>query len=185
MRHIATFALLFSAVFAHAQTSVKVDEQGVDVEVPGVDVDIDESGVDVTVPGVDVDINENGVSVDVAGVDVDVSGVETNVVDGRGETRADAPAPANMRNISVSVGVKNYACEAGEGVSINSTSSMYTITGPCDTIRVSGTGNVINIDQVRRIELDGTGNALTWNRSLTNKLPITQVSGTGNVVNRK
>jgi hypothetical protein len=205
MRFLTIVALLTSSVLCHAQTSVKVDEQNVDAETevlsvnvdeggvnlkaPGTAVDVDGSGVNLSAPGVGVDVTADGVVVDVAGVSVDVSGVasgvQTNSVEGRSETREDAPAPAEMRNISVSVGQKNYACTAGEGVSIKSTSSIYNITGPCDTVRVSGTGNVVNIDQVRRIELQGTGNALTWKRSYTEKAPITLVSGIGNSIDRQ
>ena len=111
--------------------------------------------------------------------------METNVGDGRAQTRLDAPAPAQLTDISVSVGVKSHQCRTGEGVEIRSTSSVYTITGPCDTVRVKGTGNVVTVTQVRRVELSGTGNSLTWGKALVGDKPITAISGIGNVISQE
>jgi hypothetical protein len=184
MRLLPLIVIASLCTFAHAQSTVKVDETGVAVEVPGVDIDINEQGVDVDVPGVDVEINENGVGVALSEIDIDVP-VETNVVEGRAQTRLDAPAPSELTNISVSVGTKSHQCRSGEGVEISSTSSVYTITGPCDTVRVKGTGNVVTVAQVRRVELSGTGNSFTWGKALVGDKPITQVSGIGNVIGQE
>ncbi len=169
--------------------SAKVDTQGVVAEAPGVSARVDSDGVEVAVPGVEVDVSADGVRTEVAGVSVDIDAqtldaldVDTNSVQGRSETTADAPAPSTFTTISVSMSEKRYACKAGEGVAITGAGSVYILSGPCDTVRVSGTGNDVSIDTVRRIEVTGTGNSISWTKALVGKAPVTVVDGIGNGV---
>jgi hypothetical protein len=164
--------------------AVKVDAQGVSVDAPGADVRIDANGVTTNAGTTGVKVNAQGVEIGAGGASVKVAmpDVPTSVVEGRTALKQDRPAPTQLSNISVSGNVKSYACKAGEGVSIQSTASVYTLSGPCDTVRISGTGNSVTVAQVRRLEVSGIGNVVKWKQALEGASPIAVVTGTGHVV---
>jgi hypothetical protein len=202
---VVTLISLAISASLHAQNAAKnvavdvqapgvrtqVDGEGVRAEAPGVSTDVSGEGVSVSAPGVDVEVSADGVRTEVAGVGVNIDAatlealdVDTNSVQGRAETKADAPAPKTFTTINANMSEKRYQCKAGEGVAITGTGSVYTLSGPCDTVRVTGTGNDVSIDTVRRIEASGTGNSISWTKALVGKAPVTAVQGIGNDISQ-
>ncbi len=202
MRHVFRLALssaitlaFVSAAAAEAVsvpapgTAVAVDKQGVHVAAPGTAVAVDAKGVRVGAPGAGVIIGADGISVQAAGTEVHVDpaalesmNVPTSVSDGRAEDQTEPPVPVVWTELGVTGGLESHACKAGEGVSIKGTGSVYTLSGSCDTVRVAGTANVVNINTVRRIEVAGMGNNVTWKAAISAEKPITIIAGTGHVV---
>jgi hypothetical protein len=171
------------------ETAIAVDKQGVHVAAPGTRVAVDAQGVRVGAPGAGVIVNSEGIRVKAAGTEVSVDpavlesmNVPTSVSDGRAANQTEPPAPVVWTELSVTGGLESHSCKAGEGVRIKGTGSVYTLSGPCDTVRVAGSANVVNISAVRRIEVAGIGNNVNWKSAIVGDKPITVVAGTGHVV---
>ena len=185
---LAVAALFVSqASISTEATAVKVDENGVTIAAPGAEVRVDANRVTtksgtagVKVASETVEIGTGEVSVQVAMPDG-----QTSAVQGRSVLKHDRPAPAKLSNISVSSNIKKYTCQPGEGVLIQSNASIYTLSGPCDTVRVGGTGNSVSVATVRRLEVSGIAHSVTWGKALEGSAPIAIVTGTGHAVVQK
>ncbi len=57
--------------------------------------------------------------------------------------------------------VTDKRCSNGR-VAVNGTGNVVTVAGYCPVAVISGTGNVLNIERVGRIEIKGTGNVVQY-----------------------
>jgi Protein of unknown function (DUF3060) len=78
---------------------------------------------------------------------------------------------------------RSIACD-GETVQITGSRNTLTITGDCQKVDVAGTGNVVTIEAVERIEVTGTNNRVTWQRALRGDAPRVSRTGLGNTIAR-
>ena len=181
---LAAAALFVSQVSIGTDAaSVKTDANGVRITAPGAQVRVDASRFTTKTGTAGVKASET-VEVGTGGASVKVAtpNGQTSAVDGRTALKQDRPAPAKLSNISVSGNIKKYTCQPGEGVLIQSNGSVYTLSGPCDTVRVGGTGNSVSVATVRRLEVSGIGHSVKWGKALEASAPIAIVTGTGHAV---
>jgi hypothetical protein len=77
--------------------------------------------------------------------------------------------------------VETIECR-GQSVELEGTSNSFTLLGECPSVEVSGTGNVVKIEQVGRIEVTGVSNKVIWTRSLRGSRPKIEKTGLENSV---
>ena len=182
---LAAAALFVSQVSIGTDAaSVKTDANGVRITAPGAQVRVDANRVTTKTGTAGVKVASETVEVGTGGASVKVAtpNGQTSAVEGRTALKQDRPAPAKLSNISVSGNIKKYTCQPGEGVLIQSNGSVYTLSGPCDTVRVGGTGNSVSVATVRRLEVSGIGHSVKWGKALEASAPIAIVTGTGHAV---
>ncbi len=87
--------------------------------------------------------------------------------------------PLNLAAKSFSgVGTKaNYACQAGEAISIEGTSQVINLTGPCGSLVVSGVSAVVSVQQVESIALEGYSNQIRYGSNAMGTAPKIDSSG--------
>jgi hypothetical protein len=71
-----------------------------------------------------------------------------------------------------------------QNVVLGGSVNTITLTGACPKIEISGSRNVITVEAVGTIEINGTANSVGWSRSLAGATPRVGTNGLGNRVFR-
>jgi hypothetical protein len=61
---------------------------------------------------------------------------------------------------------------------------MPELVGSCPGVAVSGTGHVVSIETVDRIDVVGAGHVVTYQHGVLRNAPTVNISGSGNSVLR-
>ena len=76
-------------------------------------------------------------------------------------------------------------CGPGDTVEINADGAQATITGTCATVRVNGANNDVRIESVGEVSINGSGNAVQWQRTLDGRAPLMRsIQGGGSFLRR-
>lgn len=71
-------------------------------------------------------------------------------------------------------------CGPGDTVEIAAAGAAATITGTCAAVRVTGADNDVRVESVGEVAIEGSGNAVQWQRPLDGHAPrVTRMEGTG------
>ena len=71
-------------------------------------------------------------------------------------------------------------CAAGDTVEINAAGAQATITGTCAAVHVNGADNDVRVESVGEVSIDGSGNAVQWQRPIDGRAPlVTRMNGAG------
>lgn len=76
----------------------------------------------------------------------------------------------------------SHECETAEQITVSGVGQNITLAGACGALRVSGTGNNVNIAQVEAIEVVGTSNVLRFGSNAAGGKPRLKNVGMGNSV---
>jgi hypothetical protein len=76
---------------------------------------------------------------------------------------------------------QTVAC-GDQNIALGGAGNTIVLTGSCPRLDVSGTGNVVSVEAVGRIEITGTSNSVGWVRSLAGNQPGQNLTGLGNRV---
>lgn len=72
----------------------------------------------------------------------------------------------------------------GKPISISGSDNEVKLVGVCPKVIVSGTNNVVHIDQALRITVSGADNSITYKSAIKRKYAIVSKSGSGNSVRK-
>lgn len=93
---------------------------------------------------------------------------------------AGATAQAKHHVVESAQGQVALHCGAGDTVEINAAGAQATITGTCATVRVNGADNQVRIESVGEVSIQGSGNAVEWQRPLDGRAPLVKrIEGAG------
>jgi hypothetical protein len=95
---------------------------------------------------------------------------------------AGGAAPQNT--LTLSGEKRTVACD-GDTLRITGQKNTVTVTGECRKVDVSGSSNTVVIEAVASIEVTGTNNRITWQRSLAGDAPRVSVTGLNTVTHAK
>ena len=84
---------------------------------------------------------------------------------------ADTPVPDDLDNRT------ELSCSPGEELLLNSPSTLYTVTGPCDNITVEGSGLIVRAEAIGNLVL--RGDELLVEAGV---IEVVQISGQGSTV---
>jgi hypothetical protein len=79
---------------------------------------------------------------------------------------------------------KSIACKTGDTAEIAGNGNTVAVTGACASVRISGNGNKVTIDQAGAIDAPGNKNTITWHGGLAGKDPQVSNLGTDNTVTK-
>ncbi|MBO9661766.1 DUF3060 domain-containing protein [Dokdonella sp.] len=89
-------------------------------------------------------------------------------------------AQAKRHVVESAQGVVALHCAAGDTVEINAAGAQATITGTCAAVHVNGADNDVRVESVGEVSIDGSGNAVQWQRSIDGRAPlVTRMNGAG------
>jgi Protein of unknown function (DUF3060) len=78
----------------------------------------------------------------------------------------------------------SYECK-DRSYSVEGTSNTVTLSGQCQSLRVTGTTNQVDVESVATINVSGIRNRVTWERGVNNKRPTISNSGINNTISEK
>jgi Protein of unknown function (DUF3060) len=93
---------------------------------------------------------------------------------------ASAAAPIEVSGSGLA---QTIAC-GDQDVVLGGSVNTITLTGACPKIEITGSRNVITVEAVGAIEINGTANSVGWSRSLGGATPRVGTTGLGNRVFR-
>lgn len=186
--------------FKGACKDIAVNGSGLKITIESVtDLNVNGSKNDIQATAAD-DINVNGndnVVTWVKGVRGKAPDVNTlgsgNKVSGGGTattTAAAAPAQANATPLD---------CTKKKSQAITKSNGVYTVTGACDKVALSGSNNIVTIESTKNLAVSGgnntvtvtavdkiaaTGknNTVTWSAAITGSAPKTAATGKSNTI---
>ena len=150
------------------------------IEVSGNDgekVEIKDGGIKVKDGDKEINISEDGIS------------IKSNNEDDGKEPKDGDKADSGDSKIAEKLILKGMnenktiACE-GRRILANGTGNRYKFTGECSALLVSGVGQTITVEKVGRINVNGTGNKITYAEGLDGKEPKVSNAGTGNSISK-
>ena len=71
-------------------------------------------------------------------------------------------ASAQERVIASSTSVRSVTCQSGDSVRVTGSANLVNIHGPCDALIIEGQGNAVTIDSVHRVTLTGNLNHVAY-----------------------
>ncbi len=71
---------------------------------------------------------------------------------------------------------------SGAGVTVRGSRQRLTLLGSCAQLSVTGSQNVITVERVGRIQIQGSRNTVLWKVALGGSSPSLRLSGSGNTV---
>jgi hypothetical protein len=87
---------------------------------------------------------------------------------------------AAQNTLTISGERRTVACD-GDTLRITGQKNTVTVTGECRKVDVSGSSNTVAIEAVAAIEVTGTNNRVTWQRSLRGDAPRVSTTGLNTV----
>ncbi len=79
-------------------------------------------------------------------------------------------------------GTRAHMCRASENVTISGVNQQINLSGVCGNLVVSGTNNVVRVEQVEAIDIEGTSNKIYYGSDAKGSKPSVRNSGMSNIV---
>lgn len=96
--------------------------------------------------------------------------------------RADEDSEFDVSGVGQKV---EHACTAAQpAVSVNGSGNQVTLTGECQRVEITGSNNLVTMEAVGRISVNGSANRATYVRGLGKKAPKIERTGVGNSVTK-
>ncbi|TSA87518.1 DUF3060 domain-containing protein [Deinococcus detaillensis] len=91
--------------------------------------------------------------------------------------------PVQTRRVRVQPTQTNRTLRCNGGnLNLRGSGQRLTILGNCAAVNITGSRNVLSVERVGQISIQGSGNRVTWKAALSGAKPLLRVSGTGNTV---
>ncbi|GAA3999229.1 hypothetical protein GCM10022631_07580 [Deinococcus rubellus] len=81
----------------------------------------------------------------------------------------------------VTLASRPFDCR-GRSVTVSGNDQRLTLLGSCASVIVKGNRNIIQVNRVGSISIQGSGNRVTWTGAISGVKPLLRLSGSGNVV---
>ncbi|AZI44760.1 DUF3060 domain-containing protein (plasmid) [Deinococcus psychrotolerans] len=89
--------------------------------------------------------------------------------------------PVQTRRVQPTQTNRTLRCNGGN-LNLRGSGQRLTILGNCAAVNITGSRNVLSVERVGQISIQGSSNRVTWKAALSGAKPLLRVSGTGNTV---